>query len=1029
MSKKLEYLSPKSHAENSFFIDDPHSMVFADYNLDKILSNQEQFEPNSEGLNKITEKQENNEKLDTERIGLKIEENDEKNNFEYKTEEGLRPACDSHNFLSRALLLHHVISFLRLYFRIVRKKEKLSFKHIHLLSRFRNLKYFADQMNFLFDNFVKKKGSKPTEFELVKLFLKIFGWPLILTYFLWTAHTCLVMVFTIFINYLLESLSDSDEKNKYIWAMILSVGVIFQLFLQNQCWNLTFQINGKFRSTIILLLYKKILALNNYSIQKANIGKVINIIANDMNVIEFKLPFAIILFTTPISLILSMYLLWWKLGPISLITIVALGFIYLVQKLVSTANVNNIRGKNFFSDQRIKTCSEMIEGIRLLKMYGWEITIKNIIDKLRGAEIKKLSSYCSYIMGDRGVSINSSILVALIVFFSFYMINDNGGALLTPSLVFSIYQLLEYARIHQVAYVGMGFSIFYELKVVFKRIIDILTIQETHAKSIDYFQDENSEFSLIIKDYNSYWDENSTEYFLSNLNMSLKRGKIYSLIGKVGSGKSSVLYSILGEIPKFDGSITSQKSIAYVEQEPFIITGTVRSNILFQKKFDQDLYEKVVNACCLKKDFKSFANGDLTEIGEKGINLSGGQKARISLARALYSEAELYLLDDPISALDAKIGRKVFNRAIKDFLKDKCVLFITHQIQYLKEVDYIFLIDKGRIIKEGDFEFFKIHLSNYFDENHEEEEQILDPMSLVSIPSKKEEVKITEIQSKEKGKLFDLEENEEIEVNLKTYRRYISYAKNPLYLIALVFLYIICEVNRFGTIRLLSQFGQNEMSENDIFGSLLALTLSLILLAISKYYVLCKLILICNKNLHERMSESIVRAPTVFFDTHQTGVILNRFSNDLALMDNLLVFTLVDFLDIAIGFVVAIIVAGAINPWYFLVVSVACGILFFLFFIGKPIILGLKKFDLQNKSPVFSFFSTTLSGITTINVYKRNQAFELDFLEVVKKSMRCNFDFFDVSRGFSMLVDFTSKMSSIFGSFIKKNFLLSLLFI
>lgn len=1015
MSKKLEYLSPKSHAENSFLIEDPHSMVFADYNLDRILSNQDDFNSKTENFNKITKKTENLEKLDTERVGLKIEEHNDRIAIENRREEGIMPACDSFNFLSRTLLLHHISSFLRLYFKIVRKKEKISFKHIHLLSKFRNLKYFVDQMNYLFDKFVKKKGGKPTEFELFQLFLKIFGWSLLLTYFLWTAHTCLVMVFTIFINYLLESLNDSDEKNKYIWAMILSVGVLFQLFLQNQCWNLTFQINGNFRSTIILLLYKKIIALNNYSIQKANIGKLINIIANDMNIIEFKLPFAIILFTTPISLILSLYLLWWKLGPISLITIVALCLIYLVQKIVSTANVNNIRGKNIFSDQRIKTCSEMIEGIRLLKMYGWEITVKNIIDKLRNDEIKKLNSYCTYIMGDRGVSINSSILVALIVFFSFYMVNDNGGALLTPSLVFSIYQLLEYARIHQVAYVGMGFSIFYELKVVFKRIIDVLTIQETHAKSINYFNDEKSEFSLIIKDYYSYWDENSSEFFLSNLNMTLKRGHLYSLIGKVGSGKSSVLYSILGEIPKFDGSITSQKSIAYVEQEPFIIIGTVRSNILFQKKFDQDLYEKVINVCCLKKDFKSFANGDLTEIGEKGINLSGGQKARISLARALYSEAELYLLDDPISALDAKIGRKVFNRAIKNFLKDKCVLFITHQIQFLKEVDYIFLIEKGSIIKEGDFEYFKTHLSNYFDEHHQDEEKNLDPISSLSIPSKKEEAKIAEIQSKEKGKLFELEENEEIEVNLKTYRRYISYAKNPFYLISLVSLYILCEVNRFGTIRLLSQFGQNEMPENHIFGSLLALTLSLIMLAISKYYVLCKLILVCNKNLHERMSESIVRAPTVFFDTHQTGVILNRFSNDLALMDNLLVFTLVDFLDIVIGFFVAIIVAGAINPWYFLVVSVACCILFSLFYIGKPVILGLKKFDLQNKSPIFSFFSTTLAGITTINVYKRNQEFECDFLEVVKKSIRCNFDFFEISRGFSMLVDFTSKISSIFG--------------
>ena len=192
---------------------------------------------------------------------------------------------------------------------------------------------------------------------------------------------------------------------------------------------------------------------------------------------------------------------------------------------------------------------------------------------------------------------------------------------------------------------------------------------------------------------------------LIEIDLNVNSGSLVGIIGTIGSCKSSLLAAILGEMSLVEGVSKIYGKIAYVSQTPWIFAGTIRENILFYKSFDKDKYERVLKSCRLITDLRSFSAGDLTVIGEKGVNLSGGQKVRVSLARALYTEADIYLFDDPLAAVDPTVARKIFKQCISNegILNNKTRLLVTHQIQFLPEFDHCILLDHGKIEKQGLF--------------------------------------------------------------------------------------------------------------------------------------------------------------------------------------------------------------------------------------------------------------------------------------------------------------------------------------
>lgn len=288
------------------------------------------------------------------------------------------------------------------------------------------------------------------------------------------------------------------------------------------------------------------------------------------------------------------------------------------------------------------------------------------------------------------------------------------GHTLDAQYVYILQSLYGLLRVAVTMFFPMGITQFAEANISVKRIQTFLKYPEVKFDSSDNFfneitksQDvskESSEGSILLRKASVKWLKTRSENTLEGLDMDVSPGELAVIIGPVGSGKTTLLHALLGELTASSGEVTVKGKISYASQEPWLFVGSVRQNITFGQQFDARRYHEVVRVCQLQRDFTLFPYGDRTIVGERGVSLSGGQRARINLARAVYKQADIYLLDDPLSAVDPHVGRQMFDECITGYLKSKCVVLVTHQLQYLKNVKKIYLLGRGRIEHQGTYE-------------------------------------------------------------------------------------------------------------------------------------------------------------------------------------------------------------------------------------------------------------------------------------------------------------------------------------
>jgi len=229
---------------------------------------------------------------------------------------------------------------------------------------------------------------------------------------------------------------------------------------------------------------------------------------------------------------------------------------------------------------------------------------------------------------------------------------------------------------------------------------------------------------------------NSYRATLRNITFKASQNDLIAIIGQVGSGKTSLLMALLCELERISGDLDVKGSVFYVSQEPWIFNDTIKQNILFDNVYNEMKYKEIIKVCCLEDDLKAFSNGDNEMIGEKGINLSGGQRARISLARALYSDAQIYLMDDPLSAVDANVANLLFKNAINGYLKLKLRILVTHHIQHLNDASQILVLNNGQIESLGTFNDLSksMNIINYLETNNDDQHESNSPPPLPAPP-------------------------------------------------------------------------------------------------------------------------------------------------------------------------------------------------------------------------------------------------------------------------------------------------------
>ncbi|CAI2361540.1 unnamed protein product [Moneuplotes crassus] len=535
---------------------------------------------------------------------------------------------------------------------------------------------------------------------------------------------------------------------------------------------------------------------------------------------------------------------------------------------------------------------------------------------------------------------------------------------------------------------------------------------------------------------------------LKDINLQISKGEFVCIIGEVGSGKSSLLNAILGDmlylseetIRKNKGKILNCQlrkilhteamkeeskvklggTISYVQQMPWIQNKTIRDNILFGLPLVEERYNKTVEICQLGSDLEILSGGDLTEIGEKGINLSGGQKARVSLARAVYADRDIILMDDPISALDANVKRKVFDKVFTDELKDKTRVLVTHAIDFLDRADRIIIMENGMIKYNGPYEDIK---------HHEEVKHIVESLSHKTESSNPEESKeeitegkgeIEEIEDtknyikKEGSRITDEENDEIIDVNWGVYIRFLT---DNFTWLALLICIIIFIAYAFAEVQGSISFGnwiQKSRNKEDFWGYFWMVCLFPFLNALFLAIIFAIMVLTTlrsSKILHEGMLQRILLAPiNLYFDKTPSGRILNRFSKDIDTTDYDLGDKLVWTLLILFECGATILIAAMNSPWVLIAVP------FFLILLG--VIMNyymktyreLKRLESVTHSPILNNLSETLSGLSTI----RNFMKEEDFVEHNKKIIDTNIntEFWQaaVQRWLTVRLHFTGKI-------------------
>ena len=944
------------------------------------------------------------------------------------------------------------------------KVDYLGKLHTEYSSKF----FFKEIYNIWENKRYKKKKYKPLLFTVLRAnFYSIF-FIFIFTLINSGLNILALYIFRIIIQLFIKK-QPVNRNDIYLVTFYLIIRLI-DFILQRKIAEIIRNIGNKSSVELNCLVYNKLLILSPYVDIKS--GQIYNLIQSDSLKVAKLIGVLSNLLSIPFLIVMYNYLLFKYLG-------IAFIFGFIVMIIFFIVNIYYRKQFSLYlklhinkSDLRMKITTETFNNLKVIKLYGWDDIFLNRIEKARKEEIDALNkryiitqiSQTLLWLAPIAMSVSSigayqflnetfkieDIFTCIGIFISIQNPMKNIPVtidIILESLV-SLGRIEKFLSEPEINYD----NIIYDEKISNEQGIAIkiengtFSWGEKRLKSIKsnlkknikpqkiYKSIELSEINKeekksenkplfekdIIKDKNYVAATPSEQLILKDINLEVKKGEFICIIGEIGSGKSSLIHAILNNMicltPRSSKIIINGK-LSYVSQESWIQNTTIKNNILFNSEYSIEKYEKILELCELKHDLNILEGGDLTEIGEKGVNLSGGQKTRIALARAMYSDGDIFILDDPISSLDANTGKNIMMNCIIDYLKNKTRVLVTHALQYTKYSDRIIYMKNGEIKWEGVYselikqQFYETILNQVKNELHENERETKIKIVNTHSDSDTKSISSSDNRFKHIKRLTKDEKKVEGKIDKKVFFTYFKYIGGIPLQIKLILTLIIWQSLKVGSDIWLGYWSENQNkntnTKNFLFYSFLALGSSIF--NYIRTYIITKGSLKCSIRLHKEMITNLIYAPiNLFHDTIPKGQIFNRLSKDLPTVDTFTMYWFMTFTSFGSSFLGAVIICSIYQSYCLIFVPFFISSCFYLsrFYINCSI--ELSRIEGILNSPILNLINETIPGTTIIRAYHLENKFNFSFQERIDEYFKVLFYLNGTYQWYLMMLNFIS---------------------